>query len=78
MDVKQAVNSAGTIVELSSDNGRITVGTTDGKFTLALTAAETAALPPGNYIYDLDTTSPSGYQYTLLSGGFSIKPQVSI
>ncbi len=78
MDVKQAVTSSTVIVELSSANGRITVGGIDGKFTLNLTPAETAALPAGNYIYDLDVTAPGGAVYTLLTGGFSVVPQVSI
>ena len=77
MDVKIAPTSLSTIVELSSSNGRITVGNTDGVFTLSLSSAETAVLPVGNYIYDLEVTSPGGDVYTLLSGGFTVNPQVS-
>jgi hypothetical protein len=49
-----------------------TVGTTDGKFTLALTAAETTALAAGNYVYDLEVTSPGGVVTRLLEGGFIV------
>ena len=77
MDVKIAPTSTSTIVELSSANGRITVGTTDGTFELALTPTETAALPPGQYVYDLDVTSPGGNVYTLLTGGFTVVAQVT-
>jgi hypothetical protein len=77
MDVKIAPTSTSTIIELSTANGRITVGTIDGKFTLNLTATETSTLPPGNYIYDLDVTSPGGVVTTLLSGGFTVVTQVS-
>lgn len=77
MQVRQAVTSTSVIVELSSDNGRITVGGIDGTFTLDLTAAESADIPVGNYIYDLDVTSPQGDVYTLLSGGFTVVAQVT-
>ena len=72
MDVKNSATSETTIVVLSSDNGRITVGTTDGKFTLALTAATTTGLAAGNYVYDLEVTSPSGVVTRLLEGGFTV------
>lgn len=77
MDVKIAPTSLTTIVELSSANGRITVGTTDGKFTLELTAAETAVLPVGNYVYDLNIIAPDSTESTLLQGGFAITSQVT-
>ena len=77
MDVKIAPTSVSNIIELSSANGRITVGTTDGTFTLNLTPAETTDIPVGNYVYDLQITSPTGTVYTLLAGGFTITSQVS-
>lgn len=77
MQVRQDVKSASVIVELSTANGRIVTGTTDGKFTLNLTAAETATLPPGNYVYDLEITSPAGVDTTLLTGGFAVIAEVT-
>ena len=77
MQVRQDVNSASVIVELSTSNGRIVAGTTDGKFTLTLTAAETTALPPGNYVYDLEVTSPGGTVTKILTGGFSVIAEVT-
>jgi hypothetical protein len=72
MSVKNSPTSVSTIVSLTSANGRITVGTTDGKFTLNLTAAETTALAAGNYVYDLEVTSPGGVVTRLLEGGFTV------
>lgn len=78
MDVKIAPTSTSTIIELTTENGRITAGTTDGVFTLSLTAAETSDIPVGNYVYDLQITSPGGEVYTLLTGGFTVNTQVSV
>jgi hypothetical protein len=72
MSVKNSPTSVSTIIELTSVNGRITVGTTDGKFTLNLSAAETTALVAGNYVYDLEVTSPGGTVTRLLEGGFIV------
>jgi hypothetical protein len=72
MDVKNSANSATNIVELSSSNGRITVGTTNGKFTLNLSAATTTSLAAGQYVYDLEVTSPGGVVTRLLEGGFTV------
>jgi hypothetical protein len=72
LSVKNSPTSATTIVSLTSANGRITVGTTDGKFTLALNAATTAGLAAGSYVYDLEVTSPGGVVTRLLEGGFIV------
>jgi hypothetical protein len=72
MSVKYSPTSVSTIIELTSANGRITVGTTDGKFTLNLTAAETTALAAGNYVYDLEVTAPDSTVTRLLEGGFTV------
>ena len=72
MKVKNSPSSVSSIIELSSANGRITVGTTNGQFTLALTAAETDALTPGNYVYDLEVTAPNSTVTRLLEGGFTV------
>ena len=72
MKVKNSPTSVSSIIDLTSANGRITVGTTDGKFTLALTAAQTTALAAGNYVYDLEVTAPGGTVTRLLEGGFIV------
>lgn len=77
MDVRYSPSSTTTIIELTSSNNRITVGTTDGKFTLDLTAVETAALAAGSYVYDLEITAPDGTVTRLLEGGFNVSPEVT-
>jgi hypothetical protein len=77
MQVRQDVNSTSIIVQLSTANGRIVTGTTDGTFTLTLTAVQTAALPPGNYVYDLEVTAPGGTVTKILTGGFAVIAEVT-
>ena len=77
MDVKYSPTSTTTITVFSTDNGRITVGTTDGKFTLAMDATTTSALPAGNYVYDLEVTAPDGTVTRLLEGAFTVFQEVT-
>jgi hypothetical protein len=77
MQVRIATTSASVIIEMSTDNGRITVSGIDGMFTVALTSAETTGIPVGNYVYDLEVTSPGGTRTTLLQGGFSVEAEVT-
>ena len=77
MQVRQAVTSSTVIVELTTENGRIAVIPSKGQFQMTLTAAETAELSPGNYIYDLEVVAPGGSETTLLQGGFTVVAQVT-
>ena len=77
LTVRNSPSSSTSIIVLSSANGRITVGNTNGQFTLALTAAETNTLTPGNYVYDLEVTAPNGTVTRLLEGGFTVSEGVT-
>lgn len=70
-------NGGNLLVELSTSNGRITLGTTDGTITLLLSATETAALAPGSGEYDLLLTSGSGVVVPLVAGSVYIRQSVS-
>jgi hypothetical protein len=72
MIVRNSPTSPTSIVTLSSANGRILIGNTNGKFTLQLTAGDTGALTAGQYVYDLEVTSSSGTVTRLLEGGFIV------
>lgn len=86
MDVRAsddiAPTSPGTpIVQLTTANGRITLGGALGTVALALTAAVTAALaptPPGGwYVYDLELVSAGGVVTRLLQGRVSVPAEVT-
>jgi hypothetical protein len=77
MDVRYSPTSTTSIIELTSQNNRIIVGTTDGKFTLQLNSATTTGLPAGSYVYDLEITGTDGTVTRLLEGGFNVSPEVT-
>lgn len=72
LTVKYSPSSETSIIVLSTDNGRIVTGTTDGKFTMTLSAATTTSLAAGNYVYDLEVTAPDATVTRLLEGGFTV------
>jgi hypothetical protein len=72
MIVRNSPTSATAIVTLSTANGRIVSGSTNGEFVLSLSAAQTTALAAGQYVYDLEVTSPGGVVTRLLEGGFIV------
>lgn len=77
MQLRRGGTTGTVVLELSTDNGRIVAGTTDGKFTITASSVVTAAVPAGTFYYDLQVTSPDSVTTTLLTGVFTVKPQVS-
>lgn len=77
MQVRKSVGGT-VLIELSSSNGRITVGTTDGSFALYISPTDTAAMQAGQWVFDLDVTAPDATVTTLLLGGFTVDPQVTV
>jgi hypothetical protein len=53
----------------SANNFTATItGTANGEITLSMTAANTANLTPGRYLYDLVITSPEGTKTRVVEG----------
>jgi hypothetical protein len=74
----QARTRPGTpiIVEMTTENGRITLGGAEGTVDLVLTAEETTALPPGAYRYDLELVAGSVVT-RLIEGAFNIIDEIT-
>lgn len=67
------------IVELSTDNGKITLGGEDGSILMELTARETAQLPTGIFFYDLLLRSDGGVDDgRVLEGKFEVRPAITV
>lgn len=74
MQIRPSVQSTEVILELSSSNGRITLGAA-GTITLELSPAETSALKAG--VYDLELTSVTGQVIRLIEGKVNVSPEVT-
>ena len=48
-----------------------------GKIRLSLTAAQTAAIKPGRYLYDVEITSAGGEKRRVLEGIIIITPEIT-
>jgi hypothetical protein len=73
MQVRATAASSTVLLELTTGNGRITVGSTEYNVNLLVSAAITDGLTPGLYVYDLEIVSPSGTVDRILEGNFKVK-----
>lgn len=72
------VEETETILSLTSAaGGGITLGGAAGTISLDRTATQTALLPAGGYIYDLELISAAGAVTRLIQGEVVISPEVT-
>ena len=76
MQIRQKVSSSVSLA-LTTENGRITLGDTDGTITLTVSASDMTALPAGPYTYDLELVSGAGIVSRLLMGTFVVRSEVT-
>jgi hypothetical protein len=78
MHVREDVDSASTILELTTENERITLGGAAGTVTLNVSASTMAGIAAGKYVYDLEVVAPvSGVVNRLIQGNFVVRPEVT-
>jgi hypothetical protein len=77
MQVRTAANAESTILALTTENGRISLGGTAGTVSLNVAANVTANLTPGLYVYDLEVVSGGGEVTRLIEGNFNVKAEVT-
>ena len=70
------VDETDTILSLTTGAG-ITLGGAAGTITLDQTAGQTAVLPKGEYVYDLELQSSGGVVTRLLQGELNISAEVT-
>lgn len=80
MQVRPSAGSPILILELSTADGRITLGGTNGTVTLEVDAVTMAAVPAGGYKYDLYLLSGDAtpVETRLIEGSFKVKAEVTI
>lgn len=78
MHVRAEVESASTILELTTENNRITLGGAAGTITLNVSASTMAGLTAGKYVYDLELVAPvTGVVSRIIQGNFVVRPEVT-
>jgi hypothetical protein len=71
------VEDTEVILSLTTSNGGITLGGAAGTISLNQTATQTALLPAGTYVYDLELISAVGAVTRLVQGELDISPEVT-
>jgi hypothetical protein len=78
MHVREEVESSTIVLELTTTNGRITLGGSSGTVTMTVSAATMATVPAGKYVYDLEIVAPvTGVVNRLIQGNFAVRPEVT-
>lgn len=76
MQVRRKHTDTATILNLTVGNGGVVVGS-DGSFQLRATAVQTAAMPAGKSVYDVEAIAPNGVVTKLARGQISVVPEVT-
>lgn len=76
MQVRLKTSSPTTILSLTSGN-EITLGGSAGTIVIAISAATTATLDAGDYVYDLELVAPSAAVTRLIQGRFRVSGEVT-
>ena len=77
MQVREEVESLAFLVELTSENGRITLGGSAGTIQLHLDPATTAGFAWDSGVYDLEIEHPNGDVTALAYGSVSVAKEVT-
>lgn len=71
------VEDTDTVLSMTTSGGGITLGGVLGTITLDRTAAQTAAIAAGTYIYDLEMVAGSGTVTRLVQGELVVSAEVT-
>lgn len=77
MQARTSHNSATVVIDMTTSNGKITLGGTAGTVTLNLSATETAAITAQSLSYDLELVSVGGVVTRLVEGQIVLTPEVT-
>lgn len=77
MQLRTTADSDTVVLELSTENGGISLDELNGIITLFVSADDMAAVSPGSYKYDLEMTSGGGIVQKILKGKIKILAEVT-
>ena len=76
MQLRTSASAEDFVQELTTENGGIVLGGTDGTIELYISATDMAALTPATYRYDLEMVNGS-YVRKILKGKFKVLAEVT-
>lgn len=76
MQVREKHTSKTSVVDISTENGGITLGGESGTIDLYISNEVTSLIVAKDYVYDLELISSSNV-YRLIEGKFSVTPEVT-
>jgi hypothetical protein len=78
MHVRKGEEDEDTLLELATGGSGIVLTTpASGIFTVTITATQTAALPAGAWVYDLEMDDGSGVKTRLIEGTFTVDREIT-
>jgi hypothetical protein len=78
MQARTGFDASDTILDLDDGvQGGIVLGDGLGTITITVDHADTAAIAPGRYVYDLELTAGGGDVTRLLQGTLTVTPEVT-
>lgn len=76
MQIRRTIDSSTTLISLTTENGRISLGGASGIIELNITAADTATITSSG-VYDLEIIASNGVVSRILQGDFTLSPEVT-
>lgn len=76
MQIRRTIESSTVLLSLTTENGRITLGSNTGIMELLITAADTATISSSG-VYDIEIISPTGVTDRILQGNFTLSEEVT-
>jgi hypothetical protein len=77
MQLRTYPPSETVVLELTTENGRISMGGAAGTINLAVTADDTEGLAANQYAYDLEVIEGNGFVTRLLQGFVTVDAEVT-
>lgn len=77
MHLRKKITDPDPVLELTTENSRITLGGVDGTIALVIQAVDTSLIDKGAAVYDLELISGGGIVTRLLQGGVEVSPEVT-
>lgn len=77
MQVRRTYDAPTPLLNLTTENGAITLGGAAGTLDISAAPDLTRELPPKGGVYDLELVAPSGVVVRLIRGTVSVSPEVT-